>query len=452
MKKITRLFGLGFLSVAALGSFTSCEKTGFKVGLLCLHGQTSTYDNNFIQAFKEACEDARKDLGLEKLDYDIKTDVAEDYNRIYTAAKEWAEDGYSLVCADSFGHQYGMIDVAKEYPNTEFCHATGTIWKVNQDVPNFHNAFASIYEGRYLTGVVAGLKLLKEYPNYSGDMNIGYVGAFPYAEVISGYTSFYLGCRNTLKKHNSAINLKMKVRYTSSWYNYKAEREAAEALIRQDKCKLISQHADSMGAPIACKNEGIPNVCYNISTKSSCPDTYLIASKINWREYYRKAIKYAYLKHNKKQIESKDKLALDECGSINSHKGLKMVELCEYGNELNNNQDWKNELDTVKTSLENGTLKVFDCDTFTVTINDKRNKFADVTFASPEETAAKSGKIKGYRANVIDDENYTPDTEVCFHKSESKYFIGESYIPDSGDIVRSAPYFELIIDGIDPLN
>ena len=114
---------------------------------------------------------------------------------------------------------------------------------------------------------------------------IGYVGAYPYAEVVSGYTSFFLGARSVCPTAT------MKVRYTNEWYHYEKEKNAATSLITVDNCVLISQHADSMGAPSVCETAGVPNIAYNGSTVKDCPNTFIIASAINWAPYYYEIIK-----------------------------------------------------------------------------------------------------------------------------------------------------------------
>jgi len=457
MKKITRLFGLGFLSVAALGSFTSCERTAFKVGLLCLHGQTSTYDNNFIEAFEKAC----KVKGLSRDEYDIRTDVAEDYNKIYTAAKEWAEDGYALVCADSFGHQAGMFDVAREYKDTEFCHATGTYVTVKEykeyNVSNFHNAFASIYEGRYLAGVVAGRKMVEdiEAGNYTPDEAlIGYVGAYPYAEVISGYTSFFLGARSAFEEYDTekghteeaskwSKKLKMTVAYTTSWYDFKAEKEAAERLIVTKKCKLISQHADSMGAPLACNQHNIPNVCYNISTKKTCSKTYLVASKINWQPYFEHAIDKAREKYEGKTSTFKP----DYCGTMENGS----VEVFDYGESVS--QKAKDLVEKRKHELrgDNGYEKRYVFDTSSFTVSKSKNPYAVIQLNGSDK--AVKGNLTKFSADVQDatkqKEQYIPDREVIKTDNDGKRYVAESYVSDGDDSCRSAPYFNLIIDDIE---
>ncbi len=459
--KTKKLLLLSSVMLCSIGATTSCNKTGFKVGLLCLHGQTSTYDNNFIKAFEAAC----KEKGLSRDEYEIRTDVAEDYNKIYTAAKEWAEDGYKAIFADSFGHQYGMYEVAKEYPNTDFYHGTGTnsfSLKGYGDkkekiakLPNYHTAFAPIYEGRFLTGVAAGIRLSQDinsgkYP--IEDAKLGYVGAYPYAEVISGFTAFYLGAKQALytiysDKYKSVtdVPLKMDVTFTSSWYNYSAENASAKALIKGG-CKLISQHADSFGAPQACKEVGVPNITYNISTKKQLPDTYVAASRINWQSYFENIIDVAKAKEEKDDhTANKD---IEEIPCDYTIPGEDSVELIDYGKCISTED--QEIIKKTKAELESGQLKVFDCDNFTVTMTDDQIKDHRVIFQGDEITndnGTKTGHLSQYFADVEDNGDYMPDTNVIVSKNGKTYF-DES----NSDDFRSAPYFDIIIDGINTLN
>ena len=252
------------------------ETKKIKVGFITLHDENSTYDLNFINAAKEACQT----LGLvENEDYFIKKNVPEG-QECYNAAAELAEQGCNIIFADSFGHESFMIEAAKEFPNVQFCHSTG-VRAHTEGLSNYHNAFASIYEGRYLAGIAAGMKLnqmIAEGKITADKAKMGYVGAFTYAEVISGYTSFFLGARSVCPTAT------MEVTFTGSWYDETAEKEGAEKLI-QNGCVLISQHADSMGAPTACEKAGVPNVSYNGSTVSVGPNTYIISSRIDWAPY-----------------------------------------------------------------------------------------------------------------------------------------------------------------------
>ncbi|MFR6424430.1 MAG: BMP family ABC transporter substrate-binding protein [Oscillospiraceae bacterium] len=252
------------------------DKSRLKVGFICLHDENSTYDKNFIDAAKAACKNA----GLSEDQYIIKTNIPEG-QECYNAAAELVDAGCNVVFADSFGHEDFMIQAAKEFKDVQFCHATGTKAHTEK-LSNYHNAFASIYEGRYLAGVAAGMKLneMIEAGEFTADQaKMGYVGAFTYAEVISGYTSFYLGAKSVCP------TVTMDVTFTGSWYDEALEKEAANKLIAGG-CKLISQHADSMGAPTACEQAGVPNVSYNGSTESACPNTFIVSSRIDWTPYY----------------------------------------------------------------------------------------------------------------------------------------------------------------------
>lgn len=396
MKKIIS----ALLVVAMLFAFAGCgtngtgDKSDIKVGLICLHGDASTYDKNFIDAFKEAC--ANK--GLSEDDYTIVTDIDEG-TECYDQAADMAED-CDLIFADSFGHEPYMIQAAKEFPEVEFCHATGT--KAHTEgLANYHNAFASIYEGRFLAGVAAGMKLVELYGDAEGKVSdanakIGYVGAWPYAEVISGYTSFYLGVKYVVN------NVTMEVRYTNSWYDETAEKTTALALI-DNGCKLISQHADSWGAPTACEERNIPNVSYNGSTGSKCPNTFIIASRINWAPYFEYIIDCVA---NDKEIDA------DWTGTLKTGS----VEITALGEAAAKGTQEK--LDEVKKGLEDGTIKVFDCANFTV-----------------------DGKaLTSFIADVDDAGDYVPETEVV-ETANGITFVNES-------AKRSAPYFDKIIDGI----
>lgn len=375
------------------------EVTDFKVGFIMLHDENSTYDLNFINAAKAACEK----LGVE---YTIVTNVPEG-QECYDKAAELADAGCNIIFADSFGHEDYMIQAAKDFPDVQFCHSTGT--KAHTEgLSNYHNAFASIYEGRYLAGVAAGMKLNEMIENgefTADEAKIGYVGAFTYAEVISGYTSFFLGARSVCPTAT------MEVTFTGSWYDETAEKEGAEKLI-QNGCVLISQHADSMGAPTACEKAGVPNVSYNGSTVSVGPNTYIISSRIDWAPYYVYAIQAAM---DGKTIDA------DWTGTL----ATKSVVL----SDLNTNvaaDGTQAAIDEAMKKLENGELHVFDVSTFTVT---GENVTADM------KTDAE-GHLTSYMADVDNDANMEHDTEV----------VHDGYFAESEK--RSAPYFDIAIDGI----
>ena len=363
----------------------------FKVGFITLHDENSTYDLNFINAAKEAAAA----LGVE---YTLVTNVPEG-QECYDKAAELADAGCNIIFADSFGHEDYMIQAAKEFPDVQFCHSTGT--KAHTEgLANYHNAIASIYEGRYLAGIVAGMKLnqMIEAGEFTADeAKIGYVGAFTYAEVISGYTSFFLGARSVCPTAT------MEVTFTGSWYDETAEKEGAQKLINNG-CKLISQHADSMGAPTACETAGVPNVSYNGSTISAAPNTYLVSSRIDWAPYYKYAITACM---NGEPIDA------DWTGTLQTGS----VVLTEL-NDAVVAPGTAEAVEAAKAELEAGTRHVFDCSTFTVDGQALTSSMADVDT----------------------DADYTPDTEA----------IVDGYFAES--TFRSAPYFQLNIDGITQLD
>ena len=394
MKKLLALLLAALMVFALVGCGNNEDQQGeekaVKIGFIFLHDENSTYDKNFM----DAANAAKEALGLTDEQVMFKVNIPEG-NECYEAAAELVEAGCNIVFADSFGHEDFMIQAAKEFPDVMFCHATGTKAHT-EDLPNFYNAFASIYEGRYLAGVAAGLKLneMIEKGNITAEAaKIGYVGAFPYAEVKSGYTSFYLGARSICP---TAV---MEVKYTNSWFDIAKEKETANALIA-DGCVLISQHADSEGAPKACEEAKVPNVAYNLDTREWGPNSALISSKINWEPYF---------EHIIKAVENSTAIEQDFC------KGLAdgSVEILGL-NDAVAAPGTAEKLEEVKKDIIDGNVKVFDTANFTV-----------------------GGEhLTSYMADVDTDDNFTPDTEV----------IEDGVFMESAK--RSAPYFDIVIDGI----
>ena len=386
MKRILALFLALALCISAVPVMAE-EAPDVKVGFIFLHDENSTYDLNFINAAKEACEK----LGVE---YVLKTGIDES-EACYEAAADLADSGCDIVFADSFGHEDYMIQAAMEYPEVQFCHATGT--KAHTEgLANYHNAFASIYEGRFLGGIAAGMKLnqmIEEGTITEDQAKLGYIGAFTYAEVISGYTSFFLGARSVCPSAT------MEVTFTGSWYDPALEQEGAVKLIGND-CVVISEHADSMGAPSECEKAGVPFVFYNGSAKDACPNTYMVASRINWAPYFELIIN---------SVANGEEIPADWTGTIATDSVL-ITDV----NEGAVAPGTAEALEEARAKLASGELKVFDTAAFTV------------------DGAA----LESYMADVDTDEAYTPDTEV----------ISDGYFHESE--FRSAPYFDMQIDGI----
>ena len=375
------------LCLAACGSGYKDDGV-FRVGVITLHDSNSTYDKNFI----DAAQDAKTALGLNDDQFILKTNVPEG-NECYRSALDLIRKGCDVIFADSFGHEEYLIKAANEHPEVQFCHATGT-QAHTAGLPNFHNAFASIYEGRYLAGVAAGIKLNAMIA--AGDITaneaiIGYVGAFTYAEVISGYTAFYLGAKSVCP---SAV---MKVRFTGSWYDYVKEKEVATRLIMEEGCVLIGQHADSQGVPEACESAGVPNVFYNGTNETK--STWLASSKIDWAPYFTLIM----------DATKQDQIPVDYTGTIAT--GSVKYYLDKFDDDY---AAIKAACDVALAAIEADTLEVFDTNTFTV----------------------KGEKITTYMADVDTDKDFTPDTEAI----ENGVFTESSK--------RSAPYFNIEIDGI----
>ena len=361
-------------------------KDDFKIGFICLHDEKSTYDLNFLNAAKAA----QAAIGLTDEQVIIKTNIPEG-KECYEAAADLVDQGCKVVFANSFGHEAFMIQAAKEFPDVQFCHATGTQAHV-ENLANYHNAFASIYQGRYLAGIAAGLKLNEMIASgkiTADKAKMGYVGAFTYAEVISGYTSFYLGAKSVCP------SVTMDVQFTGSWYDAPEEKNAAEALMNNG-CVLISQHADSMGAPGACEAAGVPNVSYNGSTYESCPETFIVSSAINWAPYFNYIIKCA---------NTGAAIDTDWCGGI--------AEGSVVLTGINLDAAAEGTVDAIKTAingLKDGSVDVF---------------------------ATANWKVGG-------------KTFTSYKVEETNEVIADGVFSESD--FRSAPYFDLRIDGINLLN
>ena len=397
MKKIVALVLALVLCLTAAASLADgIAKENIKLAVILLHAENSTYDLNFMNGAREAAAA----LGLEENQILFYRDIPESADAAKTAEEAIEDDGCNMVFFDSYGHQFYTDDVVAKNPDVQFFHATGDLAHT-KTYANLHNAFATIYQGRYLAGVAAGLKLneMKEAGKLKGEAPMmGYVGAYTYAEVISGYTSFYLGAKSVCP------DVTMKVQFTGSWYDEKEEKAAAEALIAAG-CDLISQHADSMGAPSACEDAGVPDVCYNISTKDLCPNTYLVYSRINWEPYFEYIIN---------QVIAGNAIETDWTGTIPQNS----VVVTDV-NEAAAAAGTVEKLAEVQQALIDGTTHVFDtaADNF-ITVNGE--KVTTYTF-EPDTEYAKEAVYDGY-----------------FHESEEGF--------------RSAPYFDLKIDGIELLN
>ena len=405
MKKIFALL-LVLCMVAALGSSAlAADAADVKIGLICVHDETIGYDQAHIDGFKAAAEA----LGLTEDNYTIKTNIPEG-PECYDACVDLAEAGCDLIITDSFGHASYAQQAAIEYPEVEFVSMTGdNAWKSGLD--NLHNMFPHTYESRFVSGVVAGMKLQElidngelSDKNYDADgkIKIGYVDAFPYAEVISGYTAFFLGI-----KYIVGDVIAMDVTFTNSWADAAAEQQAGKALI-DSGCVIISQHADSQGMPTTAQAElEAGTVCYaigyNVDMLNVAPDAALTSSQNNWSVFYGYAFECIL---NDEPIPTDYSVGYADDGVMISELGAS----CAEGTA--------EKVAEVEAAIADGSLQIFDTANYTV----------------GGET------VESYIA-LDSDGDFVPDTGEA---------IVDGVFVES--VLMSAPYFALNIDGITLLN
>ena len=382
MKKILSLVliaAMALIGTAALAEGIPADE--ITVGYIYIGDENEAYTAAHYEGAKAMAEA----LGLSEDQIIIKWNTAET-EACYDAAIDLAEAGCDIIFGNSFNFESYMIEAAREYPEIEFCHATG-YQAATCGLDNVHNYFTSVYESRYVSGVVAGTITADQCV-------VGYVGAFPYAEVISGYTAFFLGIRSVCPEAT------MKVQYTNSWASFDLEKEAAEALIAQG-CVLISQHADTTGAPTACEAAGVPCVGYNVSMIATAPNTALTSASIDWAPYNTYAVEC---------VINGEPIAVDWCQGYDTGAN-KITEL----NEGVVAEGTAEKVAEVEAALVSGDLKVFDTSTFTI---------GGETLESLIEANADYAKYADYVSDGY------------FHESE----------------LASAPSFDIIVDGIEQVS
>lgn len=385
----------------------------FKVGVILIGDETEGYSKAHMDGINTAIEK----LGLSSDNVIWKYKVPED-SSCADAATDLVGLGCQLIISNSYGHQTFIAGVAREYPDVQFVSMTGDFAAIS-NLPNFKNAFTNIYESRYVSGVVAGLKLkeitedgtlTKEAaPNSfdaEGNVKVGYVGAFNYAEVVSGYTAFFLGIQSVMP------NVVMEVKYTNSWFDIDKEGAAAEALIANG-CVIIGQHADSTGAPAATEKlnkEGkiCYSVGYNIDMLDTAPTAALTSATNNWAAYYEYAIGTA---------ASGGTIDTDwSQGYADGAVGITALgDACAEGTA--------EYVADVEKQLTDGTLHVFDTSKFTVDGKEVTTAEIDLSFY-----------------------DYSQNPPEAIYAGETKEAIQDGYFAES--TLRSAPYFLLHIDGI----
>ncbi len=391
MKKVLAIV----LALVMVFSFAACgkekeESKTVKFGMVCIGNPNFAYDRNFIEAAQAAAEN------LKAQGYDIewvfKYDTA-DGEPTATANEELVEAGCVGIFNNSYGMEPAMLTVAKENPEVQFVGMTNCAGAFD-DLANTSNAFARIYEARYLAGVAAGMKL-----NELGETKLGYVGAFTIAEVISGYTAFYLGAKSVCP------DVTMDVYFVGSWSDAEKEAQAAETLITQNGCKVISQHSDNVTPATKAQEHGVFHVVYNVDMSAEAANASIISARIDWTKYFEYALK---------TIADGGTLANDYCHGL-AEGEVALTAL----NEAVAAPGTAEAIEKAKAALLDGSVKLFDMNTVTVNGEHVKEAFARDT-----------------------DGDFAGDTDPCITAEgifeESKY--------------QSAPYFGLQIDGITLVN
>ena len=385
-------------SAAPEGTESAGEETKtVKVGLICIGDENDQgYTYNFIRG-QEAVTESLAAKGI-NVEWSIKWNIGED-SSCEDANIELAEEGCDLIINNSFGFEPFMLKVAPDYPEIEFIACTNQASWVD-DLPNTHNAFANIYEGRYLAGVVAGMKLQEMIDN--GEITadqavIGYVGAFSFAEVISGFTAYYLGAKSVCP------SVTMKVQFVGSWSDATLESNAAQALCDAG-CIMISQHSDNTTPATVAQSNGAFHTGYNNDMISIAPEASLIGTRIDWSVYFEYAIE---------AVANGEEFDQDWCHGMDEG-AVVMTAL----NEDIAAAGTAEKLAEVEEQIRSGALQVFDTSTFTV-------EGAELTTCLALDT----------------DGDFVADSEEAVFDGA----FHESYF-------QSAPYFTVQIDGIEWLN
>ena len=383
--------------------------TSGKIGVIYVGDDNEGYTAAHIEGIHAAA----KALGIPEENIIEKFEIGETQD-CKEAAVDLAESGATMIISNSYGHQSYMQEAAAEYPDVTFISMTGDT-AANSGLPNFKNAFNQTYQSRYVSGVVAGMKLKELVDNgtvtkdkmpdafVGDDIKIGYVGAFPYAEVVSGYTAFYLGVKSIVE------NVHMYVEYTNDWASQTKEAETANSLVAKG-CVIISQHADTTGAPSTIESalasgKTVYSVGYNVSMLAVAPKAALTSASNDWSVYYTYAFK-----------EWLDGKAMDIATDWSEGYDTGAVCITELGESVAEGTAEK--VAEVEAAIKDGSLNVFDASTFTVggeKIDDKTG--VDLDFDST--------------ADIF------PVKNGVFYESDTK------------NGMRSAPYFSLRIDGIE---
>lgn len=425
-KKIAALVMAVMMLFTVSACFTSCSGssgTDLKIGVILIGDETEGYTKAHMDGIKEAAAE----LGIAESQIIWKYSVEEN-SACLDAAEDLIGQGCKVVISNSYGHQTYMVQAAASYPDITFVSMTGDFAAIS-GLDNFKNGFTKIYESRYVAGVVGGMKLKQllddgvispeTTPNSfdaNGNVKVGYVGAFNYSEVVSGYTAFFLGLRTVVP------NAVMEVNYTNSWFNIDMEAAAAEALVANG-CVIIGQHADSTGAPSACeKMLGEGKICYsvgyNIDMLATAPNAALTSPTNTWSAFYKDLFQNV--------IDGKAQPA-DVAKGYNEN-GVAITTLgsaCAPGTA--------EKVEETVAGIKDGSIKVFDTSKFTV--------------SAAQNTCTVETDAEGHVTSCKVDLSYMDwNTMTAIYQGEVVECIVDGAFSES--TFRSAPYFSIRIDGI----
>lgn len=367
MKRIYIItFITAILSVVAIvgintALFSEDKDKTIKVGFMYVGDASTAYTNNFMKAQK-AVEEAYGNQVIAVAKYNVSEGLEDKY------FQELIDDKCDIIFATSFGYADAAKRFAQMYPDVEIVMATGTNANDEPKLNNYHTFMGEIYQGRYTAGVAAGMKI-KELIDRGiideSQAKVGYVGAYPYAEVISGYTAFILGVRSVVPQAH------MIVKYTNSWSNYTLEKRYAKELI-DEGCVIISQHSDTAGPAVACEQTDASTpvylVSYNQSMADIAPTTYLTGSKINWSYYMIGAVGAVFEGRNIENTVDGRAYGNDMMAGFEKN-WIEMLDI----NEVVAAPGTKQRVESVCDEFRKGQVHVFFGDYTGVSVNDKND-------------------------------------------------------------------------------
>lgn len=402
-------------------SYVTEEAVGGKtlnVGAILIGDETEGYSEAHIKGIEAAKKTLEAKGAKVNVSYEKKVPEG---NEVKTKVETLTSAGNNIVITNSYGHQdafgEGQFDVTA-HPTVDYISMTGDRACLS-DAANYHNAFNATYQSRYIAGYVAGLKLEEMVNSNSipaasltanGDIKLGYVGAFNFAEVVSGYTGFFLGVQSVVP------NVVMDVKYVNSWWDHDAEKSAARDLIANGAL-IVSGHADSTGAPEACEEAyksgtTVFNVGYNVSMLEAAPSCSLTSATNDWSVYYTHAF-----------FNKITGAAIEKDWSQGYENGAVAITKLNYKCFATSKDELDNKVKARAGQVRDGSVKVFDCSKWTVD-----GEHLDEYY--------------------ITDSWSTVIGTQCIKTDNNCTFFDES----NASQVRSAPYFDVRIDGITELN